>query len=78
TLPVQAPGFTTFERKGVTVATQRFLTFDAKLDVGEVTQTVMVTEEVLLIESSNASTGQVIDRQKLVDLPNLGRNPFMM
>src|SRR5437879_11468318 len=22
--------------------------------------------------------GQVVDRQKLVDLPNLGRNPFMM
>jgi trimeric autotransporter adhesin len=78
TLVVQAPGFRTFEQKGVTVATQQFLTLDVKLEIGEVTQTVMVTEEVPLIESSNASTGQVIDRQKLVDLPNLGRNPFMM
>ena len=78
TLIVQAPGFQTYEKKGTTVATQQFLTLDVKLEVGEVTQTVMVTEETPMIESSNASTGQVIDRQKLVDLPNLGRNPFMM
>ena len=31
-----------------------------------------------LLEASNASQGQVVDRQKLIDLPNLGRNPFMM
>lgn len=78
TLVVQSPGFRTFEQKGIIVSTQQFLTLDVKLEVGEVTQTVMVTEEVPLIESTNASTGQVIDRQKLVDLPNLGRNPFMM
>jgi len=38
----------------------------------------MVTEEVPVSETSNASSGQLIDRQKLIDLPNLGRNPFMM
>src|SRR5258708_13784880 len=30
------------------------------------------------MEVANASQGQVLDRQMLVDLPNLGRNPFMM
>ena len=60
-------------------ATRRY----GKPDFG-VTQTrigstsVNVTEEVPLLETANASTGQVIDRQKLVDLPNLGRNPFML
>jgi|HigsolmetaAR201D_1030396.scaffolds.fasta_scaffold05981_2 hypothetical protein len=78
TVVVEAPGFKKFERKGVIVATQQFLTLDAKLEVGQVTESVTVTEEIPLIESSNASTGQVLDRQKLVDLPNLGRNPFMM
>ena len=28
------------------------------------------------METENASTGQVIDSQKLADLPNMGRNPF--
>jgi hypothetical protein len=39
---------------------------------------VQVTGEVPLIESSNASNGQFLDTQKLTDLPNLGRNPFLL
>lgn len=73
----EAPGFKRFERKGITVATQQSLTVDIAMEVGAVTDSVMVTEEVPLIETSTASQGQVIDRQKLVDLPNLGRNPYM-
>lgn len=74
----EAPGFKKFERKGVAIATQQFVTLDLKLEIGAVTESVQVTEEVPLLEASTASTGQVIDRQKLIDLPNLGRNPFMM
>lgn len=73
----EAAGFKKFERKGITVATQQSLTVDIAMEVGQVTESVMVTEEVPLIETSTASQGQVIDRQKLVDLPNLGRNPYM-
>jgi len=76
-ITVEAQGFKTGE-SSVTIATQSFLTVDIKLSVGNVVETVNVTEEVPQIETSNASTGQVVDRQKLVDLPNLGRNPFMM
>lgn len=75
---VEAPGFKRFERKGVVVATQSAVTVDVKMELGQVTEQVNVTEETPLIETANASTGQVIDRQKLVDLPNLGRNPFML
>ena len=77
TLIAEASGFKKFERKSVDVATQQVLTVDAKMELGEVTETVMVTGEVPLIETSNASQGQVIDRQKFIDLPNLGRNPYM-
>jgi len=77
TVSAEAPGFKKLERKGVAVATQQFITVDLKLEVGQVTESVLVTEEVPLIETSNASQGQVIDRQKLIDLPNLGRNPYM-
>ncbi|HXA67321.1 MAG TPA: carboxypeptidase-like regulatory domain-containing protein, partial [Bryobacteraceae bacterium] len=74
----EAPGFKKFERKGIIVATQASVTADAKLEVGQVSESVQVTEVTPLIESSNASQGQELDNQKLVDLPNLGRNPFMM
>ncbi|GIU78353.1 MAG: hypothetical protein KatS3mg005_1591 [Bryobacteraceae bacterium] len=77
-LRVESPGFRVFERKGVAIATQQFTTVNVQLEVGQVTETVNVTEEAPLLETGSASQGQVVDRQKLIDLPNLGRNPFMM
>ena len=78
TVVAEAPGFKRFERKHVIVATQETVSLDLKMEIGSVSESVQVTEEVPLVETSNASQGQVLDRQQLVDLPNLGRNPFMM
>src|SRR6266849_6345702 len=78
TLSAEAPGFKKFQNRGIVVGTQQFVTIDFKLEVGQVNESVQVTEEAPLMETSNASTGQVVDRQKLIDLPNLCRNPFMM
>ena len=77
-LIAEAPSFKKFERQNIIVGTQEFVLVDVHLDVGAVTESVLVTEEVPLVETANASQGQVLDNQKLVDLPNLGRNPFMM
>jgi hypothetical protein len=76
TVRAEAPAFKKFEALHVEVTTQGFPTVDIKLVVGDVTQTIDVTEEASLVETSNASTGQVVDKQKLDDLPNMGRNPF--
>src|SRR3984957_5965774 len=78
TLTAESPGFKKVEQKGIVVGTQEFLTIDLKMEVGAVTESVQVTEEIAPLESSNASQGQVLDNQKLSDLPNLGRNPFML
>src|SRR5450432_2941464 len=78
TVVCETPGFKRFERKGIVVATQGQVTADLKLEVGQVTESVNVEELAPLVESANASQGQLLDNQKLVDLPNLGRNPFMM
>ena len=78
TVVAEAPGFKKFERKHVIVATQETVSLDLKMEIGSVSESIQVTEEVPMIETSNASQGQVLERQQLVDLPNLGRNPFMM
>jgi trimeric autotransporter adhesin len=78
TLSAESPGFKKFERKGVVVGTQAQVSMDVNLEVGQVTESVQVTEQVPLVESANASQGQVLDNQKLTELPNLGRNPFML
>jgi hypothetical protein len=76
TVLVEKPGFKRLDLKNVVVATQEFLELDLKLEIGQVTESVNVTEDAALLETTNASTGQVIDGQKLADLPNMGRNPF--
>lgn len=78
TVEVEAPGFKKFQRKDVVVGTQQQVSLDLKLEIGAVTESVMVTESVPLVETANASQGQVLDNEKVVDLPNLGRNPFML
>ena len=73
-----SPGFKLLERSGVVISTQAAVTVDLEMEIGAVTEQIFVTEEVPLLETANASTGTVVDRQKLLDLPNLGRNAFMM
>lgn len=77
TITVASPGFKTLTRSGVVVSTQEFLTLDLKVDLGTANDSVLVTAEMPVVDNSNASNGQVIDTQKLADLPNLGRNPFL-
>lgn len=78
TLMIESPGFKKFTRKGIVVGTQQQVSLDLKLEIGQITESVNVNEEVPLIESADASQGQVLDNQKLTELPNLGRNPFML
>ncbi len=77
TVSAESSNFKKFIRRDVSVATQASVTADVQLELGTVSQSIEVTEEAPQLESSNASNGQVIDSQKLADLPNLGRNPFL-
>jgi len=75
---IESPGFKKLERHGIIVGTQQQIALDLKMEVGQVSESVQVTESAPLIEAATASQGQVLDNQKLSDLPNLGRNPFML
>jgi hypothetical protein len=78
TVAVEATGFKKLERKGIILETQNQLTVDLRMEIGNLAESVEVAAETALIETATASQGQVIDNQKLLDLPNIGRNPFMM
>ena len=77
-LEAEASGFTRVERKDVPITTQPQIALDLGLQVGDVSQTVEVSAEVPLIETSNAQQGQAFSHEKLSQLPNFGRNPFGM
>ena len=78
TLSAEAPGFKKLEHRGVIVGIQQNLSLDLKLELGQVSESVEVTTEVPLIENATASNGQVINTQQITDLPNLGRNAFLL
>jgi trimeric autotransporter adhesin len=71
-------GFKTFERHGIRIATQTFVTLDVTLEVGTVEETITVTADAPLIETSNASHADVLDAKTLEILPSVGRNIFLM
>lgn len=71
---IAAPGFKTFDRKGVTVSVGGVLTLPIKLDVGESSDTVTVTGEAPLIEDKSETLSQVISSKQVTDLPLNGRN----
>ena len=71
-------GFKTFERRGIRVGAQQFITLDIVLEVGTVSETITVTADAPLIETSNASHAEVLDSKTLEALPSVGRNVFLM
>ena len=71
-------GFKTFERKGFRIGTQQFLTLDVILEVGALEESITVIGESPLIETANASTGEVLDTKSLESIPTAGRSVFLM
>jgi len=67
-------GFKTFVRDGVTVTVESTARVDMKLAVGGLEETVSVTADAPLVETSNATLGIVVDEKKVVELPLNGRN----
>jgi hypothetical protein len=75
---VEVPGFRKFERKGVIVNTQGNVGLDISLEVGSLEETITVTGASPLIETTNASTGGVVDQKTLDSIPTAGRSVFLM
>src|SRR5215213_9862898 len=78
TVKVAVQGFRSFERQGVRISTQQFVGLDVVLEVGTLSETITVTADAPLIESTNASVGGVIDAKALEAIPTAGRSVFLM
>ena len=75
TISVTAPGFATLVRQpDVEVRVNDRLRIDLALQVGEVNQTVAVHGAAPLLQTEDATEGQVIDNKRVTDLPLNGRN----
>src|ERR1700760_2538485 len=74
TIEVEKSGFTKHINKGYVVQVGQTARLDVVMDVGSVTQSVEVTGALPVLQSENASVGQVIATTAVQQLPLNGRN----
>jgi hypothetical protein len=70
----EAPGFAKAVQSHVTLDIQQQIVVDLVLKPGAVTQTVEVTAAPPVLQTQNASVGQVVGSREVNDLPLNGRN----
>jgi hypothetical protein len=66
-------GFKVTFRDGMTLQVGQRINVDLSLEVGELREEITVVEATPLMRTSNAEISEVIDNQRLVDLPLNGR-----
>ncbi len=73
-LTVTMQGFQTTTQRGVNVSVGQSVVADFSMKPGAVTETVEVTTTAPVLQSQDASVGQVVDSKSVNDLPLNGRN----
>src|SRR5437879_4611027 len=73
---VEAAGFNTEERKGLTLEVNQAARIDFTLRIGATSEKVVVTAEAPLIDATSAALGQDISSETIVDLPLNERNAY--
>ncbi len=73
-ISVSREGFTTVNRTGINLVISQVARLDFTLNVGSTNQSVEIKATAPLLESANASVGQLIETRAVSDLPLNGRN----
>ena len=71
---LQLEGFKTVERQKIVLEVNQDIRVDLSLEPGEQSQTITVTEEIPLVETTNATLGGTLSNETINDLPMMGRS----
>lgn len=75
---VEAPGFKKMIREKVVLQIAETIQVDVLLEVGGASETVNVTVEQPQLNTENASLGQVVDTQRIAELPLVHGDPYTL
>ena len=78
TLTAEAQGFGKFVKENIQVLVRSDVTVDISLQVGDVTQTVTVSETAVQLQFNTTTLSRTIDSKMLQELPVLARNPYTL
>jgi hypothetical protein len=73
-LTVEKPGFKKFVRGDITVSAADRLAIDARLEVGEMTESVQINATASLLQTETASRTATIENRMIENIPTSGRN----
>jgi acylphosphatase len=77
-ITAEMTGFKKLLRKGVALPVASSLVVDLTLEVGGVTETVSVSAEAPLLETTSVTSGRVIDNKTLMELPVMGNSAITL
>src|ERR1700743_1386286 len=75
---VEVAGFGPETRTGLLLTAGDNLRTDFALKVGAVGEKVVVTADLELLDTASANLGTTMGTKEVTDLPNIGRNPFVL
>lgn len=78
TVTVESQGFKKLIRQGIELRISEKVTLDLRLEIGTTQESVNVSAEAPLLEVSTATSGQVIDRRRIAELPLAEGNPMTL
>lgn len=78
TISAEISGFKKSVLSGITVNVAARLDIPIQLSIGAVAETVTVTAETPLLDTTSASGGRVLDQKQLINLPFSDLNPFAL
>ena len=78
TVEIEATGFTKSVHSDVLVQSRGDVTVDSTLKVGDTKESVTVAERVGQVEFNTVKAQITLDTKLVTDIPNFGRNPFLL
>lgn len=78
TVSITAPGFRVETRTGLVLTAGQTQKADFNLTAGAASETIEVTADNTLLDSGSANIATTLSTREVTDLPNVGRNPFVM
>ena len=75
---VDAPGFKKFDQTGIVLDVSRNARVDARMQVGQVSETLEVTSDAPLVETKAHALGMTVENQQIDSLPLVDRDLYSL
>jgi hypothetical protein len=75
---ISSTGFKKFEQSGIVLDVSRSARVDATLEIGALAETVSVTADAPLVNTSNASIGRTVNTTEIENLPLVNRDVYSL